>query len=122
MRTELDSLKAENDSIMEEMLQMKNKINEQIEKFENTDRQVKKKENEYQIEKEATDHLKDILKKSLSGKLTIKENEEEKAKAILQAQRQSLSSQEEKITLDKFLAIMTAIKNEREVLHRQANH
>lgn len=105
-----------NDNIMSEMLDMKNKINDQIEKLDVTDKLVKKKETEYQIEREATDHLKDILKKSLSGKLMTKDLDDDKNKLAAGGQKQV--SLEEKITLDKFLAIMTAIKNEKEVLHK----
>ena len=113
----MDRLKILNDSIMQEMMEMNYKINQQIEKLDITDKQVKKKETEYQIEREATDHLKDILKKSLAGKLNVKDLEDDKSKGFGPQKNQTINL-EEKITLDKFLAIMTAIKNEKEVLHK----
>lgn len=114
LAAELDALKAMNDQIMAEMQDMKNKINAQIEKLDATDKIVKKKELEYQIEKEATDHLKEILKKSLSGKQPFRELEDEKLRQTANLKQTAVA--EEKITLDKFIAIMTAIKNEKEVL------
>lgn len=112
---ELSKLKEVNEGIMNEMLQMKTKINEQIERLSATDLLIKKKEQELALEREATEHLKEILKKSLSGKQVQEVEDDQTAKAALKPNAESL---EEKITLEKFLAIMQAIKNEKEVVNR----
>ena len=114
-REELERLKTINEGIMSEMMSMKEKINFQIEKLSTTDQLIKKKEQELGHERDATEHLKEILKKSLAGKQMqdIEEDYSPKRKSLKPSE-----TLEEKITLEKFLAIMQAIKNEKEVSNK----
>ena len=63
-----------------------------------------------------TDHFKDMLKKKLNGeKLQNFEEEEEEEDHRSMRKNQSGKLEGQKITLEKFLAIMQAIKNEKEI-------
>ena len=101
---QLNKLKSQNEAIMNEMLQMKMQINEQLEKLDATDRMVKKKEHELVAERETTEKLKILLKQALAGRKGEAEDEPTRKQSM------ENESQEDKVTLEKFLAIMQAIK------------
>lgn len=108
---ELQQLKDENEKIMGEIQGMKMDIIEHMKKLDETEQMVKKKEKELQTEREATETLKEILKQSLLGKRLEEIDLEKNLQKPVEEDRPA-QVLEEKITLEKFLAIMQAIKVE----------
>lgn len=94
---------------MAEIQGMKMDIIEHMKKLDETEQMVKKKEKELQTEREATETLKEILKQSLLGKRLEEIDLEKNLQKPVEDDRPA-QVLEEKITLEKFLAIMQAIK------------
>lgn len=61
-----------------------------------------------------TEHIKDILKKTLTGRYDDLKKEEEQARRKKQKKIEE-DQKNKKITVEKFLAIMQALKNEKEI-------
>ena len=112
LEAHLDTLNKQNSDIMDEILEMKENINLYVREIEGINKNIKDCERKIQIEKVTTEHIKDVLKKTLSGKTEdLKKDEEEKKRR----KREKMEKENaKKISVDKFLAIMQALKVRKE--------
>jgi len=95
------------------MSKMKGEIRDFNQDIENLKKQCKEAEITILREKATIEHCKGFLKKKLSGE----GKEEEKNKQNTQKAQESQKQEQfnTKVTVEKFLAIMQALKNEKEI-------
>ena len=98
---------------MKEMKDMQNSIQQLVGEITKVNDNITECQRDIQLEKATTEHIKSVLKKTLSGKTDdlMKDKEE-----IQRRRKERLEKQQSKnISIDKFLAIMQALKNEKEI-------
>jgi len=101
---ELEKLRDENERIIKEFTTMKSTVQTNMKELVESDKHLKEKQNELELETEVAEGLKFLIKAGLSGK---QEEEMEENKRVYNTGQEATDG---KISFEKFMSIMQTIK------------